>query len=90
MGSPLQGSALRVAKVAPPTALGADLKAEANLSALIVSGSPRPPPVDRKRPGLLDRIEVLIELKVGLAVMIYQAVTPWLAAVHRGRGCYWF
>jgi hypothetical protein len=78
----LQGSALRVAKGAPPAALGAHLKAKANLSALIVSGLPLLPPAGGERPGLLDRFEVLIELKVGLAVVIHQAITPWLAAAH--------
>jgi hypothetical protein len=33
-------------------------------------------PVGGKRPGLLDRIEVLIKLKVGLAVLLHEALTP--------------
>ena len=77
---------MRVAKGAPAAALGAHLQAKANLRVWIVSGSPLLPPAGGKRPGLLDRIEVLIELKVGLAVLIHEAVTPWLAAAHRGRG----
>jgi hypothetical protein len=45
------------------------------------------PPADGERPGLLDRVEMLIELKVGLAVVIHQAITPWLvAAAHRQGG----
>ena len=91
LGSPLQGSALRVAKGAPAAALGAHLQTQANLGGRFASGLLLLPPADRERPGLLDRVEVLIELKVGLAVVIHQAITPWLvAAAHRQGGVHRF
>ena len=38
-----------------------------------------------QRRGFLDRFEVLIELKVGVAVLIHQAITPWLVAAADRR-----
>ncbi|MCT0232118.1 hypothetical protein [Synechococcus sp. CS-1327] len=65
MASPLQGSALRVAKGAPAAALGAYLQSKANLRRRYASGLLLLPPVGSEAPGLLNRIEVLIKLKVG-------------------------
>lgn len=91
LGSPLQGSAWRMAQGAPAAAFGAHLQTKPNLGVWCASGLLLLPPTDGKRPGLLDRIEVLIELKVGLAVVIHQAVSPWLvAAAHRQGGGHWF
>jgi len=76
-----------VAKSAPTAALGTHLQTKANLGGRLTSRVLLLPPADGERPGLLDRIEVLIELKVGLAVVIHQAVSPWLvAAAHRQGG----
>ncbi len=87
MASPLQGSALRVTKGAPSTALGAHFQAKANQGGRFASGLSLLPPGCGERPGLLDRLEVLIELEVGLAVVIHQAITPRLvAAAHRQGG----
>jgi hypothetical protein len=38
-----------------------------------------------QRRGFPDRFEVLIELKVGVAVLIHQAITPWLVAAADRR-----
>ena len=84
--SPLQGSALQLAKGAPAAALGAHLQTKPNLGGRFASGLLLMPPADRERPGLLDRVEVLIELKVGLAVVIHQAITPWLVATADRQG----
>ncbi|MCT0204907.1 hypothetical protein KQ302_07315, partial [Synechococcus sp. CS-602] len=61
--------ALRGAKGAPAAALGAHLQAKANLSSRIAGGLSLLPPVGGEGPGLLDRIEVLIKLKVELALV---------------------
>jgi hypothetical protein len=48
------------------------------------------PPADGERPSRLDRIDVLIERKVGLAALIHEAITPWLVmAAHRQGGGHW-
>lgn len=84
MGSPLQGSAWRMAQGAPAAALGAHLQSKADLGSSLACRLLLLPPLGGERPGLLDRIEVLIKLKVGFAVVIHQAVSPWLvAAAHR-------
>ena len=38
-----------------------------------------------QRAGFPDRFEVLNELKVGVAVLIHQAITPWLVAAADRR-----
>jgi len=61
------------------------------LSSRIAGGLSLLPPVGGEGPGLLDRLEVLIELKVRLAVVIHQAITPWLvAAADRQEGGHQF
>ena len=85
-GSPLQGSALQLAKGAPAAALGAHLQTKPSLGGRFASGLLLMPPADRERPVLLDRVEVLIERKVGLAVVIHQAITPWLVATADRQG----
>jgi hypothetical protein len=76
---------------APAAAHGADLQTKPNLSGRFASGLLLLPPADGERPGLLDRVEVLIELKVGLPplgaasevlVMSNQALVQ-LAGDHR-------
>ncbi len=75
-----------MAQGAPAAALGAHLQAKANEGGRFATGLSLLPPVGGERPGLLDRLEVLIELEVGLAVVIHQAITPWLVAVADRQG----
>ena len=57
-------------------ALGAHLQAAADRSIRIAIRLLLLPPANGKRPGLLDRCEVLIQFSVGLAVLNHQAVPP--------------
>ena len=68
-------------------ALGTHLQPKADLGSRFACRLLLLLPVGGERPGLLVRIEVLIDLKVALAVVIHQAVSPWLvAAGHRQGG----
>jgi hypothetical protein len=70
---------------------GAYIQTKSNLSGRFASGLLLLPPADGERPGLLDRVEVLIELTVGwpplgaaseVLVMSHQALVQ-LAGDHR-------
>jgi hypothetical protein len=65
-GLTFAGSAWRVAQGAPAAALGAHLQPKADLGSRFACRLLLLPPVGGERPGLLDRIEVLIKLKVGV------------------------
>jgi len=77
---------LQLANAAPAVALGAHLQTKPHLDVWCASGLLLLPPADGEGPRLLDRVEVLIERKVGLAVVIHQAISPWLVATADRQG----
>jgi hypothetical protein len=83
MGSPMWGSACGWRRVgAPAPALGADLQTKPNLSGRFANGLLLSP-ADGKRSGLLDRVEMLIEVRRHFARRAGERGFPHISETNR-------